>query len=103
MLVDRTGVARIATADPLTRTIRISYEVVPPLLDRVLLHEVAHAVTMSHGLLDTLHEVVPEDLWIYVEEWAVQLVENHAMEAVTMASQSLGRPICVWGTCSDRL
>lgn len=100
MLVDRTGVERLATADPLTCTIRISSEVTPPLLDRVLLHEVAHAVTMSHGLLDALHEVAPKDLWVFVEEWAVQLVENHGIEAATLASQSLGRPVCVKGWCN---
>ena len=75
----------------------------PPLLDRVLLHEVAHAVTMSYGLLDALHGTLPEDLWIPVEEWAVQLVENFSMEAVALASESLGRPLCIRGLCSGRL
>lgn len=103
LLVDRTGTPRVATADPGDRVIRVSSEVLPPLLDRVVLHEVAHAVTMSHGLLGPLHATVPESLWVPVEEWAVQLVENHGMEAVALASEALGRPVCVRGLCSDRL
>lgn len=101
-LTDRTGVERLATADPSTRTICISSDVVPPLLDRVILHEVAHAITMSHGLLDSLHDVVPQETWVPVEEWAAQLVENHGIEAAVLASESLGRPVCVRGYCHDR-
>lgn len=93
----------MATADPNDRVIRVSSEVLPPLLDRVVLHEVAHAVTMSHGLLGPLHSTVPERLWVPVEEWAVQLVENYGMEAVALASEVLGRPVCIRGLCSDRL
>lgn len=100
-LIDRTGTLRIATTDPETKTISISSAVVPPLLDRVLLHEVAHAVTMSYGLLDSLRSVLPPEWWVLVEEWAVQLVELYSMEAVSFASESLGRPICVRGFCND--
>lgn len=99
-LVDREGKRTIGTADPITRTVHISSELVPPLLDRVLLHEVAHAIAMSHGLLRPLHEMVPEDYWIDVEEWAAQMVENHGIEASVLASESLGRPICVRGFCN---
>ena len=99
LLVDRTGEPRIATADPDGHVIRVSSEVLPPLLDRVVLH----AVTMSHGLLGPLHDMIPERLWVPVEEWAVQMVENHGMEAVALASEALGRPVCVRGLCSDRL
>jgi hypothetical protein len=96
-------VSRIATTDPNDHVVRVSSGVLPPLLDRVILHEVAHAVTMSNGLLAPIHATVPERLWVPVEEWAVQLVENHGMEAVALASEALGRPVCVRGLCSDRL
>lgn len=101
-LMDRTGVHRIATADPSTSIIHVSDEVRPPLLDQVMVHEVAHAVTMSYGLLDRLHEMIPPDRWVSVEEWAVELVEKFGMEAVALASESLGRPVCVRGHCYDR-
>ena len=99
-LIDRTGTRTVATTDPQTHVVSISTAVHPPFLDRVLLHEVAHAVTISHGLLDVLRIAVPERFWVFVEEWAVQLVENHGIEAAILASQSLGRPICVRGWCS---
>lgn len=100
-LVDREGKRTVGTADPTTRTIHLSLELVPPHLDKVLLHETAHAVTISHGLLESLHAIIPERYWVPVEEWAVQLVENHAIEATVLASESIGRPLCIGGWCSD--
>lgn len=99
-LIDRTGKRTVATTDPQRHVVSISTDVQPPFLDRVLLHEVAHAVTISHGLLDVLRIAVPERFWVFVEEWAAQLVENHGIEAASLASQSLGRPICVRGWCN---
>ena len=98
-LVDRTGTRTVATTDPISRTIHISNELVPPNLDLVMLHEVAHAVTMSYGLLDHIHKAVPKPYWIPVEEWAAQLLGEYGVEAIVSASESLGRPICVRGFC----
>ena len=98
-LVDRTGNIRIGTADPQSKAIYISSAVVPPLLDRVLLHEIAHAITISYGLLAPLRMHVPPELWVLVEEWAVELVEKFGMEAMVLASESLGRPLCINGIC----
>lgn len=100
-LVDRTDTQRLAVTDPTEHMVYLRADLKPPLLDRVLLHEVAHAVTVSWGLLpqvrlDTLRGDV-----IGVEEWAAQLVENHAIEAVQAARTALGRPVCVRGLCSD--
>lgn len=100
-LIDRTDTQRLATTDPRTRTVYVSEDVVPPLLDRVMLHEVAHAVTISWGLLAGLRQRLPRRFWVDAEEWAAQLVENHAIEAVRAASESLGRPVCVRGVCDD--
>ena len=99
LLVDRTGTRRIATTDPFNRSINISADVVPPLLDRVLLHEVAHAITISHGLLGSLRTHIPPELWVLVEEWSVELLEKYGIEAIIITSESLGRPICVNGQC----
>jgi hypothetical protein len=68
-------------------------------LDRVLLHEVAHAITVSWGLLPTMRsEALRGDL-TGLEEWSAQLVENHAIEAVEAVRKALGRPVCIHGTC----
>lgn len=98
-LVDRMGWKTLWTTDPTTRTIHVSSEIQPPLLDRVMLHEVAHAVAISHGLLEPLRETLPSDYWVYVEEWAAHMVETYGMEASAKASEALGRPVCVRGFC----
>lgn len=100
-LTDRTGTERMAVTDPASRAVFVSASVQPPLLDRVLLHEVAHAVTVSWGLLPRLRNDALRGDITGVEEWAAQLVENHAIEAVRAASEALGRPVCVRGLCDD--
>jgi len=99
-LVDRTGKLRIATTDPVSKVISISSNVVPPLLDRVLLHEVAHAITISRGLLPSLRGSISEEDWIAAEEWSAGLLENYGIEASILASESLDRPLCVRGYCT---
>lgn len=98
-LIDRTGSERLATTNPVTRVIAIRADVQPPLLDKVLLHEIAHAVTVSWGLLPYVRSHAMRGDLTGIEEWAAQLVENHALEAVIAASEALGRPICVRGDC----
>lgn len=93
------GVERLATTDPTTRTISINEDVVPPLLDKVVLHEVAHAITMSWGLLPDLRRAVSTRAQTAAEEWGAQLVENHAIEAIMASNSILGRPVCVRGDC----
>lgn len=100
-LIDRTDTPRLAVTDSQDRTVYVRDDLMPPLLDKVMLHEVAHAVTVSWELLGPMRSVVPEVAWVDVEEWAAQLIENHAMEAVTATSEALGRPVCVRGLCDD--
>lgn len=100
-LIDRTGAVRLATTDPRRRAVYLLDTLRPPLLDRVMLHEVTHAITVSWGLLPRVRSETMRGDIIGVEEWAAQLVENHAMEAVQAASEALGRPLCIRGLCSD--
>jgi hypothetical protein len=100
LLVDRTGRLRLATTDPETRSISISAQLLPPMLDRVLLHEMAHAITISHNLLPIIRYEIPDEYWVLVEEWSAELLEKHSMEAIALASESLGRPLCIMGHCT---
>lgn len=100
-LIDRTDTQRLAVTDAHDRMVYVRDDLVPPLLDRVMLHEVAHAITVSWGLLPKVRSDALRGDLVGVEEWAAQLVENHAMEAVQAARRALGRPICVRGLCSD--
>ena len=98
-LVDRTGEQKLATTDPTTRTVHIRADLVPPLLDKVVLHEAAHVVATAHGMLGPLRATVDERYWVPVEEWAAKVTELHGIEAVDVASRMLGRPVCVGGFC----
>lgn len=100
-LIDRTDTPRLAVTDAYDRMVYVRDDLMPPLLDRVMLHEVAHAITVSWGLLPRMRSDALRGDLVGVEEWAAQLVENHAMEAVQAARRALGRPICVRGLCSD--
>lgn len=48
-LIDRTDTPRLAVTDSMDRTIYVRDDLMPPLLDKVMLHEVAHAITVSWG------------------------------------------------------
>ena len=101
-LIDRTGEARLAVTDPMAMKIYVSEAVRPPLLDRVMLHEAAHAVAVSYGLLGHLRASLPKSVWVAAEEWAAGFVEGYGMEAAALASEAIGRPVCVRGFCDDR-
>lgn len=73
----------------------------PPLVDRVVLHEVAHAIAYSWGMLENMRQRLPNRFWVPVEEWAAQLVEGHSIEALEASRMALGRPVCVGGVCYD--
>lgn len=99
-LIDRTGSRRIATADISTRTIRISEDVEPPLLDRVVIHEISHAIMHEHGIDGLLAYAVDGRSRILAEELMAWFMESHAMQAIAAASSVLGRMACVDGLCA---
>lgn len=96
-LYDRTGTERLGTADPHARVIAYRSDLVPPMLDRVVLHEVAHAVAVSWGLTGGVREPTPCG---DADEWLAQTFEGHAVEAVRLAGRILGRPVCIGGECA---
>jgi len=98
-LIDRTGNIKLATTDPVDKVIRVSSELSLPLFDKVLVHEMAHAIMVSHGLLGPLRANIDPDYWTFVEEWSAGFMEKHALEAVILTSKSLGRPLCIGGYC----
>ena len=101
-LVDRLGHRCLGTTDSDAKVIYLSDGLQPPMLDKVLMHEIAHAMTVSYGLLDVLHSFVAEESWIFVEEWAANFVENYGLKVSNIASQLLERPVCVDGDCLCR-
>lgn len=98
-LDDYSGKHRIATADPVLHMIYISESVTPPLLDRVILHEVSHAMTNSYGFVDELCEIMPGEHAMLADELIAQSIERYSIEATIAASEILGRPLCIRGYC----
>lgn len=97
LLVDRTGVPRLATTDPTSRVIRVSSAVPPDMLDRVLLHEATHAIMEEAGINDLLRQLPCGP--VLSEETLAWFLESHAVEAVDAVGRMLGRMVCVDDTC----
>lgn len=102
LLIDRTGVPRLATTDPVTRTIRISSDVPLGMFDQVYLHEAAHAAMDGTGLMDALARIPYRQQRIAMEELLAWFLETNAIQVIDAVSASLGRPVCVDGRCVRR-
>lgn len=92
-------VAAIATADPVTKTIRMSEAIPPAMFDQVLVHEAAHAMMEESGLSDTLAAAVGDRRQVMAEELLAWFLETHAIEVIDAVSMALGRKVCVDGLC----
>lgn len=101
-LIDRTNNLRLAVTDSLSQMIYVSDAVRPPMLDRVVLHEVSHAISAADGTTARLRAFLPPSYWVPVEEWGVGMVERIAIEAIDITSHILGRPVCIGGFCHDK-
>lgn len=85
MLVDRTGKLRVATTDPVTRTIYLSAVLDEDFLHTVLLHELGHCAMISYGLLTYLHDIVHPYYWIEAEEWICNFMADFGPIIFTIA------------------
>lgn len=80
-LIDREGRAALATTDPHKRVICVSKDVSGARLQHVLMHELTHAVMASYGM-DVGAFAFDR---IAAEEWACNLIADHASEIVAGA------------------
>ena len=99
-LIDRTGVPKLATTDPTTKTIRMSTDVPLAMYDKVFLHEAAHALMWEAGVTDLLSQVTAEREQVFLEELLAWFLESHSIQVIDAATRSLGRPLCVDGLCA---
>lgn len=91
-LIDRTHSLRVATTDPITRTVFLSNELAGNFLKTVLIHELGHCALWSYGLLDDIHRVVPEKYWIEAEEWACNFLADYGEEVLKISQSILSVP-----------
>lgn len=92
VLIDRTNHRRVATTDPGTRCIYICNDLDYEFLKTVLLHELAHCVMLSYGILEEVHRFTTPDKWVEAEEWVCNFIADYGREVFYVASQILNDP-----------
>lgn len=90
LLIDRTGSFRLATTDPTTLHIYISSEVTGDLLTTVLLHELAHCVMFSYGLIDEICFMTKKRYWIEMEEEICNIIADYGKIIFTTFKDIVG-------------
>lgn len=82
VLIDRTGIKRLATTDPVLKRIFISYNIRGTLLKRVLFHEIGHCMLISYGIINDICKRFPEERWLEVEECLCNYIADHLLESI---------------------
>lgn len=88
-LVDRTGELRVATTDPVSRTVFLSNDLQGDFLKRVLLHELGHVAMISFGLLTQIHRMTKPRDWIEMEEWICNFIADYGSGIFETANRVL--------------
>ena len=87
LLVDRTGKARVATTDPISRCVYICDGLDGPFFVRVLIHELGHCALFSFDLLPDIHRMVKREYWIEAEEWVCNFIADYGMTIFSIAGE----------------
>ncbi len=90
VLIDRTGVFRVATTDPSRQMIFLSNRLEGDFRVRVLLHELSHVVLFAYGLTDAIHRYVNPRDWIMAEEWVCNFMADYGRTVFQAAYDTLG-------------
>lgn len=94
LLVDRTNRHTVATTDPKTRRVYLSWNLGGSFLSRVLVHELSHCAMISFGLLKSIHRMVRPEYWIDAEEWICNYIADYGRGIFLIADQILFN---IWG------
>lgn len=90
ILIDRTNVLTVAVTDPKTMTIYISDILRGSFLQRVLIHELSHAVMYSYNLVSEIHRMCRKKYWVPMEEFCANLLSDYGSEVYGIAYSVLG-------------
>lgn len=90
VLVDRTNTLTVAVTDPDTMTIYLSDNLYGDFLQKVLIHELSHAVMYSYDLVSEIHRMCKKKYWIPMEEFCANLIANYGSEVFGIAYSVLG-------------
>lgn len=90
VLVDRTHILTVAVTDPETMTIYLADNLYGGFLQKVLIHELSHAVMYSYDLVSEIHRMCKKKYWIPMEEFCANLIANYGSEVFGIAYSVLG-------------
>lgn len=90
ILIDRTNSMTCGVTDPATMTIYLADNLRGSFLQKVLLHELSHAVMVSYQIVDEIHRMCRKRYWIEMEEFCANLIANYGMEIFGIAYSVLG-------------
>lgn len=90
ILVDRTNTLTIAVTDPETMTIYISDNIRGRFLQRVLIHELGHALMYSYNLVSEIHRMCKRKYWITMEEFCANLMADYGNQVYSIAYSVIG-------------
>lgn len=89
-LVDRTGGLKVATTDPNLLCVHLSSALKGDFFNTVLIHELGHCAMVSFNLLDYIHEHVPPEYWIDMEEFICNFIADYGLKIFRTAYQLFG-------------
>lgn len=84
-LVDRTDNLRVATTDPVTKTVCISNELSGNFLMTVFIHELGHCALWSYGFLEEIRRMVYPKYWIDMEEFICNFLADFGTKIFQIA------------------
>lgn len=90
MLVDRTNTLKVATTDPITRTVYISNAIYGNFFIKVLIHELSHCAMISFDLISEIHRMVKPEYWIDAEEWICNFMSDYGFVIYSSAFKAVG-------------
>lgn len=79
-LVDRTGTLTVATTDPITHTVNIAKTLKGNFYNTVLIHEFAHCAMISYNMLEYIHDRVPREYWVDIEEFICNFLADYGLK-----------------------
>lgn len=89
-LVDRTGRLTVATTNPENNCMCISSDLRGDFKMTVLIHELGHCAMFSFGMLDYIHERVPKEYWIDMEEFICNFIADYGFKIFKTAYRLFG-------------
>lgn len=89
-LVDRTGAKTVATTDPVSHTVNIAKTLKGEFYNTVLIHELGHCALVSFHLLDYIHERVPREYWVDMEEFICNFLADYGFKIFKIAKSIYG-------------